>query len=297
MGRRQKQEKARVNVVVDGRAVQVTLFPPTAPRRSWFAYWTGLVASKSTGQRRLEDAVTVAENMLRNGGDRARVDTMSLSDEEFWEIQRRHFGRQTDDRAKKRAKKSLDNCLDALAAFSEVTGLCPITVATPDHCANFQRAALTLPNNWRRCPPERRRPAQHYSERSRERRRRSGELDPLDGLPCYSPNNVLRWSRSLQAAFERANRNALKRKCVRRRSSGRQTADLKPLVAVHLDRRKQTSDPSVRRRRTSVVAGSLGEPMEWHSRRYDGGQSVSVVQLPEVGSGWNDLERTPPGRR
>src|SRR5207249_4834030 len=27
--------------------------------------------------------------------------------------------------------------------------------------------------------------------------------------------NVLKWSRSLQAAFERINRNALKRKCVR----------------------------------------------------------------------------------
>jgi integrase len=48
-----------------------------------------------------------------------------------------------------------------------------------------------------------------------ERRRKSGEPDALDGLPRYSPNNILRWSRSLQAAFERANRNALKRKCVR----------------------------------------------------------------------------------
>src|SRR5262249_42576232 len=129
--------------------------------------------------------------------------------------QRVHFGRKTDERARLRAKKSLDSCVEAIAAFREITGIEPITLATPDDCAAFQRTALTLPNQWRRLPVEQRRPVSEYTQKAREQRRKDGLADAVDELPCYSPNNVLKWSRSLQAAFERANRNAVKRKCVR----------------------------------------------------------------------------------
>ena len=215
MGRKAKREKQTVTVVVNGTVIPVILHPPTPPRRAWYAYWPGLVTSKSTGQSDFERAALAAENMVRNGGKRPSVAETLLSDEEFVTIQTRHFGRKTDELARQRAQKSLSNCMDAISAFRDITGLSPITVATPDDCARFQRVALTLPNNWRRRPAAVRQPVEHYSEKRREERRESGALDVLDGLPCYSPNNVLRWSRSLQAAFERANLNATKRKCVR----------------------------------------------------------------------------------
>ena len=153
--------------------------------------------------------------MLENNGKLSRVKDLTLTDEEFWEIQRHHFHRKTDEDAKRRSEKSLANCLDSLAAFAEITGVRPISRATPDDCAKFQQVCQTLPNVWRRRPMEKRQPVKFYSEQARERRRKAGELDQLDELPRYSPNNILRWARSLQAAFERVNRNALKRKCVR----------------------------------------------------------------------------------
>ena len=153
--------------------------------------------------------------MLENNGGLSRAEKLTLTDEDLWEIQRQHFGRKTEEQAKKRSAKSLANCLDALAAFREITGLKPISRATPDDCSKFQQVCKTLPNTWRRKRKAERRPVKFYSETAREQRRKSGKLDPLDEVPRYSPNNILRWSRSLQAAFERVNHNALKRKCVR----------------------------------------------------------------------------------
>ena len=215
MGRKPKAEKRTITVVVNGAVIPVMLHPPKPPRQAWYAYWPGLIASKSTGQTDFEQAALAVEDMVRNGGKQGHVADTVLSDEEFVEIQRRHFGRKTEHLAKQRAQKSLASCLDAIDAFREMIGLVPISVATPDDCATFQRIALTLPNNWRRKRLAARQPVEHYSEKRREERRQSGRSDPLDEVPCYSPNNVLRWSRSLQAAFERVNRNALKRKCVR----------------------------------------------------------------------------------
>jgi hypothetical protein len=76
-------------------------------------------------------------------------------------------------------------------AFRLVSGLKPISKATPDRCAAFQRQAQLLPKNWRQKHPN-----------SQE------QVDPI------SPNTVGKWSRQLAAAFERANRNA-GQKCVR----------------------------------------------------------------------------------
>src|SRR4051812_2901727 len=95
MPRRPKQEKQTITVIVNGAPVGVTLHPPTNTRKSWYAYWPGLVSSKSTGQRRLEDAIVVAENMVKTGGKRADVRDTALSDAEFEAIQRAHFAKKT----------------------------------------------------------------------------------------------------------------------------------------------------------------------------------------------------------
>ena len=215
MGRKPKKEKRTISVVVNGTVIPVILHPPKPPRRTWYAYWAGLTASKSTGQTNFEQAAIAAEDIVRNGGKKGTLAATVLSDEEFEAIQRAHFNRKTDDRARQRAMTSLYSCLDAIAAFRGITGLTPISAATSDDCATFQRIALTLPNNWRRLPDEKRRPVAYYSKQARLARQRAGEPDKYDDVPQFSPNNVLRWSRSLQAAFERVNRNAMKRKCVR----------------------------------------------------------------------------------
>src|ERR1017187_3034817 len=132
MPRKKTNHKHTITVVVGGMPVAVILHPPIGTRSCWYAYWNGLVASRSTGQRNLEDAIVVAENMVRNRGRRADLNDTVLSDQEFEEIQRARFGRKTDEKARHRAKKSLDSCFEGIAAFREITGLIPITLATPD---------------------------------------------------------------------------------------------------------------------------------------------------------------------
>jgi integrase len=192
MPRKPTFKKTTVTVIVNGTPVSVILHPPAGRRTSWFAYWNGLVASRSTGQSDFDAAVRVTESMVRGGGKQPVLSDAVLTDEEFEAIQRLHFDRKTDPNAKLRAEKTLHSCLDAIGAFRDITGIKPITLATADDCAAFQRKALTLPKNWRLKYPNSRKQVE-----------------------CLSANTVLKWSRSLQAAFERANRNATKRKCVR----------------------------------------------------------------------------------
>ncbi len=192
MGRKPKAEKQTITVVVNGTVIPVILHPPKPPRQTWYAYWPGLTASKSTGQMDFAQAALAAENMVRNGGKRGDLTDAVLSDEEFEAIQRAHFTRKQDPGARIRAEKSLVLCLEAIAAFKGITGIEPITLANPDDCAAFQRKALRLPKSWR------------LKYRNAKRK----------GAACYSPQTVLRWSRSLQAAFERASINGGK-KCVR----------------------------------------------------------------------------------
>lgn len=215
MPRKPKVEKHTVTVVVSGTPISVILHPPTGTRTSWYAYWNGLISSRSTGQSKLEDAIVAAENMVKRGGRKADLQDAVLSDEEFEQVQRVHFDRITDEKGRVRAQKSLASCLDAIAAFREITGISPVALASPDDCSRFQRVALTLPKKWRLTPPDQRLGVKAYSEEARLRRQQQEQPHPLDDRPTYSPNNVLKWSRTLQAAFERANRNAAKRKCVR----------------------------------------------------------------------------------
>ena len=207
--------KQTITVIVDGNPITVILHPPASNRTSWYAFWNGLVSSKSTGQTSLQEAIVVAENMVRNNGQRASLSDTVLTDDEFTAIQRAHFDQKTDEDAQKRAVKSLSSCVEAIAAFREITGLSPVSIATPADCANFQRVALTLPNTWRKKPLADRRPAAHYSDSARAKRLQTGDVDTLDSTGRYSPNNVLKWIRTLHAAFDRANHLALKRKCVR----------------------------------------------------------------------------------
>ena len=156
-------------------------------------YWPGMTFSKSTGHTSFDDAVIAAEEMVKSGGKKATVTDAMLSDEEFEAIQLRHFSKKTDPAAKVRAEKTKEDCLEAINAFRAITGLRPVTAATPDDCERFQHKVLAPSRNWRQ----------------------RGAKDTQGGGTLLSPNTVLKWSRSLMAAFERANRNAARRRCVR----------------------------------------------------------------------------------
>ena len=196
MPRKTKVQKKKLQLAIDGTLYAVTLRPPTGTRRTWYAYWAGAVYQRSTDQPDEQAAVRAAEDMLRrwlkgdNGLKAVPLDAV-LTDAEFEEVQRRHYGRRTDAAARARAARSLVECLDAATAFKAITGLGRIAVATPDHCARFQHEALQKLRNWRK---------QHPKSKAT--------------TDTISPNTVLKWSRCLQAAFERVNRNAGKR-CVR----------------------------------------------------------------------------------
>ena len=105
-------------------------------------------------------------------------------------IQRQHFAKRTDPAAQERAAKSLRSCLEAIAAFRDIAGVTPVARATADDCEKFQTRTLTLPKDWL---------TRH---------------DLNSKAESYSSNTVLKWSRELQAAFQRANKNAGK-KCIR----------------------------------------------------------------------------------
>jgi hypothetical protein len=195
MPRKPKVEKRTVTVVVDSTPLAVTLHPPTHARKSWYAYWNGLVTSKSTGRARFDEAVVVAEKMLRNSlagqsGSRPVLADLLMSDEEFVAIQMEHYGKRKGAEAQARSAKSLKSCLEAINAFKVISGLTPITVATPDDCAAFQRRALELPKTTLFSYP-----------------------NSKAGASCYSANTVVKSSVALQAAWERASRAGGK-KCV-----------------------------------------------------------------------------------
>src|SRR5690606_22059870 len=137
-------KKARITVVVNGAPIVVALHPPSGTRKSWYAYWAGLPSSKSTGRSDFAQAVLAVEDMLRNGGEKRKLADTVLSDEEFVEIQRRHYGKKKGEHAERRAAKSLTSCLEAISAFREISELKPITAARPEDCERFQQKALGL---------------------------------------------------------------------------------------------------------------------------------------------------------
>lgn len=200
MPRKPKKEKRKITVLVNGDPIEVILHPPARDRSSWFAYWNGLTASRSTGQSDLAEAIKTVEAMLRNDGERPRLIDQVLTEDEFDRIQVAHFlDRRTDQTAKVRGRKSLKVFREAVAAFKAIIGMepisfvKPITQVTADECAAFQTKALTLPKNFQQQHPK--------SKKAEE-------------VARISPNTVLKWSRALQAGWQRANRKAGK-KCIR----------------------------------------------------------------------------------
>ena len=193
MPRKPKAECHAIHVTRDGAVVRVTLFPPRALKKekTWSAYWKGQKTRRSTGKRTLKEAIEAATAMVQERPTEPSDDWHCPSDEEFIEIQRRHFGKRTDPLGQKRAESSLVNTLDAIDAFKRVSGLTQISRATPDDCETFQTAALKLPRNWR---------SQHPKSKPEPR--------------TISAGTVHKWLVALRAAFERANDNA-GRKCVR----------------------------------------------------------------------------------
>lgn len=194
MPRKPKVDRTTIHVEINGRSVAVTMFPPepSRKRQAWYAYWKGLKARKTTGERKFENAVRAVSLMLHHGGKKLLAqDEPVLSDEEFVEIQRRHFSKKTDPAQARRSQSSLANVLEAIDAFRRVSGLSPICRATPDDCERFQTAALELLRNWR---------SRHPKSRPETRK--------------ISPGTVHKWLVALSAAFERAN-DAAGRKCVR----------------------------------------------------------------------------------
>jgi integrase len=190
MPRKPKEGCHEIHVSHAGAAVRVTLFPPRAAKkeRTWFAYWKGQKTRRSTGKKTLREAIEAATAMVQEQPTGHPGDWQCPSDEEFIEIQRRHFGKKPD-RSGKGA--SLTGVLQAVDAFKRVSGLTPICRATPDDCERFQTEALKLLRNWR---------SQHPKSKPETR--------------TITPATVKKWLLTLHGAFERVNDNA-GRKCVR----------------------------------------------------------------------------------
>ena len=184
-----REERHEIHVLHNGTTVKVTLFPPRPGSRekSWNAYWKGLKTRRSTGKKTFAEAIEAATAMVqgRPSGTHAHE---CPSDEEFVEIQRRHFSKKGDGNGQ---GASLASVLQAVDAFKRVSGLIPICRATPDDCERFQTEALKLLRNWR---------SQHPKSKPETR--------------TISAATVKKWLVSLHGAFGRVNDNA-GRKCVR----------------------------------------------------------------------------------
>ncbi|WP_166820099.1 hypothetical protein [Thalassoroseus pseudoceratinae] len=193
MPRKPKKEKKQITIIVGGVPRSVTMHPPSGREKSWHVYWKGLPTRRATKERDFDAAVQAVERMLSNGGQLPDSKFASMSDDEFVEIQRRHFKRTN------AAPETLNGCLEAISAFQQITGVSPISLATADDCSRFQDEAVKLPKIWR---------VQYASDKQREKKLSD------DTIKRLSVDTVLKWSTALQAAFERASVNAGK-KCIR----------------------------------------------------------------------------------
>lgn len=192
-------QKRTITVVVNAAPLAVILHPPTGSRACWYAYWPGADYSRSTGHTDFDMAAVAAQEMVSRwhaggGGHRPRANDTVMSDEEFKSIQRAHF---TGNPAPAECDNpSLADCLGAIDAFrailnhKEINFTEPVAAVTPDECAKFQHLAGKLPRNWR---------VQHPRSR------------PAEEAGNLSTNTIVKWSRTLRAAFQRACRNAGKK--------------------------------------------------------------------------------------
>lgn len=195
MPKKPQPQKKIASVLVNGEPIKVTLYSPRGSKRTWYASWKGLRTARSTKQVEYAAAVRAVEAMLQNGGKVPNLSDTLMTDDEFQAIQGRHFGKKSGPTKARGAEKSLASLLEAIQAFKSITGLTHVAAATPADCERFQHVASGLPKSWRR-----------------------GEVVKLDEAEgedaTLSPTTIVKWSRELRAAFERANSNA-GRKCVR----------------------------------------------------------------------------------
>lgn len=194
MPKKPKPQNSKISIAVNGFPIDVTLYSPRGKKKTWYAYWNGLTSARTTNQTNYEEAVKAVTAMLNNGGKRPDHSQSILSNEEFEQIQRRHFSKKTDPTSVNRSQKSLTACLEAIEAFKKITGITNITTATADDCERFQHEALRISKHWRRPNFD-----PHNETRSSD---------------LLKPDTILKWSTALQAAFNRVNSNAGK-KCVR----------------------------------------------------------------------------------
>ena len=59
MPRKPVLKKQTITVIVNGAPVTVVLHPPDDNRKAWYVYWSGAKYSRSTGTRRLDEAVVI----------------------------------------------------------------------------------------------------------------------------------------------------------------------------------------------------------------------------------------------
>jgi integrase len=168
--------------------------PPSGARKTWYAYWNGIITSRATGHKDFDSAAATAEQMLRDwsagdSGERPKTSDLLLTDDEFIAIQKAHYDAKgcRSTKAAERAGKSLVECLGAVRAFQDISGLRAVAAATKQDCAAFQLKAKGLPRGWR-----------------------AGRNDGQR----LSESTIYKWSVALSAAFDRANTNA-GRKCIR----------------------------------------------------------------------------------
>jgi len=168
---------------------------------------------RSTGQNEYEKAVVAVNDMLNHKGQRRQWKDAISVDGEFEEIQRRILRRRLSRVRSGRAEKSLKATLEAISAFRDITGIVPVTLATAADCERFQNEAMRRKRFWRK----------EYPKSQKESK-------------TLSANTVIKWSRSLQAAFQRANDNRRQRNASGA-SFRRKAPKVQSLAPVHLDRR------------------------------------------------------------
>tara|TARA_R100000750_G_scaffold23568_1_gene15410 strand:- start:81 stop:1553 length:1473 start_codon:yes stop_codon:yes gene_type:complete len=202
VGRKKKIAKQTINILRNGENVPVTMTPPTGSRKSWYAYWKDLTTSKSTGCSDFAQACKAVQALIVPEDHGTQRTAGVLTDDEFIKLQIAHYDKKSEPKNRERARKSCTVCLEAISAFQEIMKLEHLSLATPEDCESFQRKALELPANWRR-----------LKNLTPSLKTEKGVSDGND-VALLSPSTVTKWSKSLRAAFNRANRNA-GQKCVR----------------------------------------------------------------------------------
>ena len=190
MGRKAKRTKRTITVVVNGAVIPVILHPP--PPRGGLGTPIGPASwPASPPARQISSGRPCRREYGTERWKRPCLAETLLSDEEFEAIQRGPTTTESKTRRPRRGRRNRWNPAWKPSPHSGHHGISPMTLANPDDLPPSSGRHLAS-QSWRLRYPKARK----------------------KGVNRYSPHTVLRWSRSLQAAFERANINGGK-KCIR----------------------------------------------------------------------------------